>query len=961
MKKTLQYSLSVGLMIFFLSPTLSAAERCVAPDNGGGTVSLPANCPYVNEGGTLNIVEGLPLGTTLECDYQIDSFFDVFTEIGGPMGGEMIEFGAIMHLHMSGTGMLLGYLRDIDLPISVVMYTAPRIPGESRQIFGCTLGNLEGALTPGDPDFDKLSIIAGESHGFPAPGGTTLTRLPDGRYNVDSFFDVFFETNFAGAPGGPLAGYSGITTGPDSVRTHQGENGWDHCDVFNITFDATGWMAEGGGSGYDGGTFFYYPNTEWWNEWYYDGVLDLSRVKNVLLTVTITPTGADADATVAINYSSPNYPPGTGQPPLPPLSPEDEAAWIVRDVVFVAQDLAGPVTQTFLHSIINFNPEWVSIDVMGTNVIIEGDICHSCLDVQFPEGEPPIEGEPEGEGEPPVEGEGEPPVEGELEGEPEGEGEIAPDHGINISVQVNGIGLPGTDINSALDGDTDPPNDVYKAGGCTNLMRLRHRLLGLQPADDIDAISYRTNDLALGALDTHGMYDSLMRPIHWHFSVDQQSQGVGGTAVSNEVTVGTASCGVPVAQLPEASGDIFVTSAANWNSNALAADEADLGLVVQLPDDNLNGLDLRAPLINRLSPAPGQYLQPGDLFFSLTKGSPSLALAGVTAADILTPDGAGFFRVALMSDGLIRNGDHVTLGIPADNDLDALFVDKNGLAIFSVAQLILILPTAGPGDLLVADGMLPWQVPDGVADVLAGAAVLGLQAADNLDALDAALAVVPADVVPEPGEDLALYEGPIEGEGEPPVEGEGEAPVEGEGEPPVEGEGEPPVEGEGEPPVEGEGEPPVEGEGEPPVEGEGEPPVEGEGEPPVEGEVECVENPEGCPRPLGGDYEIGSDLCLCIPCPVSSGSTYTWAKDSTPLANGGRVSGANARTLQIVMLTTGDSGLYSCTYNDGTKAIKVFEAQVTVVDQIPVMGTLGLIVLAAAGGALGLLARKKRM
>ena len=100
-------------------------------------------------------------------------------------------------------------------------------------------------------------------------------------------------------------------------------------------------------------------------------------------------------------------------------------------------------------------------------------------------------------------------------------------------------------------------------GGCTNLMRLRHRLLGLQPADDIDAISYRTNDLALGALDTHGMYDSLMRAIHWHFSVDQQSQGVGGTAVSNEVTAGTASCGVPVVQLPEACGDIFVTSVAN--------------------------------------------------------------------------------------------------------------------------------------------------------------------------------------------------------------------------------------------------------------------------------------------------------------------------------------------------------------------------------------------------------------
>lgn len=138
------------LVVAFLCLAPAAmAERCVAPDNGGGTVSLPAACPYVNEGGTLNIVEGLPLGTTIECDYQIDSFFDVFTEIGGPMGGEMIEFGAIMHLHMMGTGDLSGFLRDVNLPLSVIEYTAPRVPGELIQEFGCVLGSLTGALPPG--------------------------------------------------------------------------------------------------------------------------------------------------------------------------------------------------------------------------------------------------------------------------------------------------------------------------------------------------------------------------------------------------------------------------------------------------------------------------------------------------------------------------------------------------------------------------------------------------------------------------------------------------------------------------------------------------------------------------------------------------------------------------------------------------------------------------------------------
>lgn len=391
MKAALEVKVILIAAALCLAP-MAGAERCVAPDNGGGTVSLPANCPYVNEGGTLDIIDGLPPGTTLESDFWVESFFDVFVEIGGPLGGEVITCTADMRLQMTGTGALTGYSRDIMFPVSLVMNLAPRIPGEKIQSFPCELQQLSGTLM-GDPDFDLLELSAGNEFGLPSPGHTTLTQLPDGRWNVDSFFAITYRIEFTGAPGSPLSGYSGVTTG--TVRAHQGEDGWDHCDVFNITFDATGWMIEGGGTGHDGGTFYYYPNTEWWNEWYYDGVLDLTRAKNVMVTFNITPTDVGADATVAINYSSPDYPPGTGVPPIPPISPEDEADWIVREPIFVGQDLTEPVTQTVLFQIIDFNPEWVSIDVMGTNVVIEGDICHVCLDVQFPEGEPPVEGEGE--------------------------------------------------------------------------------------------------------------------------------------------------------------------------------------------------------------------------------------------------------------------------------------------------------------------------------------------------------------------------------------------------------------------------------------------------------------------------------------------------------------------------------------------------------------------------------------
>jgi hypothetical protein len=69
-----------------------------------------------------------------------------------------------------------------------------------------------GQIT-GDPDFDLLRITAGTGFGLPSPGHTTLTQLPGGNWNVDSFFDITYRIDFVGRPGGPLSGMSGSTTG----------------------------------------------------------------------------------------------------------------------------------------------------------------------------------------------------------------------------------------------------------------------------------------------------------------------------------------------------------------------------------------------------------------------------------------------------------------------------------------------------------------------------------------------------------------------------------------------------------------------------------------------------------------------------------------------------------------------------------------------------------------------------
>lgn len=150
-------------------------------------------------------------------------------------------------------------------------------------------------------------------------------------------------------------------------------------------------------------------------------------------------------------------------------------------------------------------------------------------------------------------------------------------------------------------------------------------------------------------------------------------------------------------------------------------------------------------------------------------------------------------------------------------------------------------------------------------------------------------------------------------------------------------------------------------EGEPPIEGEQEPEGEVEDEPLAEGEGEqCIENPEGCRKPLGGVFEVGDDLCLCIPCPVSESSSFSWTKDDVPLADGERIFGVTERTLQILSLTLSDSRMYRCTYDTGLKDVAVFEAQVTVIEKIPVAGVISLALVLVTGGAWTLYSGKRR-
>ena len=235
--------------VLFSFQVVHAQTPCVVPDNGGGTITLPpAGCGYLSPDDVHAIIDGLPPGTTIEVGAHHADFFCPMTpnvcsfpppapgmrcdQSGGGLGGEQECAGSTLQLQMVGTGMLAGFMKNMNFPVEFETHVAPRMPGDPSQSFDTDMFRLFGQVV-GDPDFDLLRITAGTDFGLPSPGHTTLTQLPGGNWAVDSFFDITYRIDFVGAPGGPLMGLAGSTTG--TIRMQAGVAGTrDHYTSYQI-------------------------------------------------------------------------------------------------------------------------------------------------------------------------------------------------------------------------------------------------------------------------------------------------------------------------------------------------------------------------------------------------------------------------------------------------------------------------------------------------------------------------------------------------------------------------------------------------------------------------------------------------------------------------------------------------------------------------------------------------------
>ena len=148
-------------------------------------------------------------------------------------------------------------------------------------------------------------------------------------------------------------------------------------NAFFVEIDPSGMLVGGAGENAYGEGWYYYPQYDWWNIWFYDHPYDTTRFKHGLIDFDIFPmVPGPMYFEIAVNWStdlwSIEFPDS-----MPPLPGFDEDLFIGREILFAGQDAIGH--HVFEYVIPDYNPEWVSVDIRGYNFIIPGGfIMHEC-------------------------------------------------------------------------------------------------------------------------------------------------------------------------------------------------------------------------------------------------------------------------------------------------------------------------------------------------------------------------------------------------------------------------------------------------------------------------------------------------------------------------------------------------------------------------------------------------------
>lgn len=168
---------------------------------------------------------------------------------------------------------------------------------------------------------------------------------------------------------------------PISARPAAAQEMIDH---FSVTFTPAGEAVSWTGTGYAAGRWFYYPNTQWWNVWFANPPLTPQATKTIHVEFDAMPLVAGPNnLTIVYNWSTPEWSAqGLTRPPVPTDVPDPllEELFIRRsDPPFFSGSLIGPVHIVHEFQIEPYCPEWISLDVRGVNLRIDGGVMiHEC-------------------------------------------------------------------------------------------------------------------------------------------------------------------------------------------------------------------------------------------------------------------------------------------------------------------------------------------------------------------------------------------------------------------------------------------------------------------------------------------------------------------------------------------------------------------------------------------------------
>jgi hypothetical protein len=153
-------------------------------------------------------------------------------------------------------------------------------------------------------------------------------------------------------------------------------------DQFTVELGQLGELVSGWGSGFDNGSWHYYPNTDWLAQWFFNNKPnpDLKKLITVDLSLDVLDPSASGTIEVAVNWTTLDWPSTQQTPPLPANVPTltQEHRYIDREIVVQRTEVRGSKFISATFEIEEFCPQWVSIDIRGQNVTVDGRIHHEC-------------------------------------------------------------------------------------------------------------------------------------------------------------------------------------------------------------------------------------------------------------------------------------------------------------------------------------------------------------------------------------------------------------------------------------------------------------------------------------------------------------------------------------------------------------------------------------------------------